>query len=349
MQRLNDIHEAMNSVLNQTLKPYEIVLAVDHNEELFERLQSSAVQNESTILPCDSSQQPQRTQSTPQTKVVHNTGVRGLSQTRNIGIRAASGEMVAFIDDDAVAEPDWLENLAKPFQSLAPDVQCRVVAVGGRAMPLWLSGSRPSWFPAELDWIVGCTYKGLPVETLNLEPETLNLELGTIRNVPGCNMAFRREVFAMVGGFRSEMGGLGETPRGGEETNLCMRIKHQMPQALIVYRRDALIHHKVPSRRLKLKYVVRRSYNEGFYKSVVERLSPKPPQETPRTQQMQALSTENSYLRYLLFTSIPARLRYCYKKGSLSQVGAIIISVIATGTGYLSGRVRRVDLSSEGE
>lgn len=363
MERLNDTHEAVNSVLNQTSKPCELILAVDHNEELFESLQSSVISHWSPIPPPDSSQQTQRTRSTPQTKVVHNTGVQGLSETRNIGIRAARGDIVAFMDDDAVAEPDWLENLTRAFSyqpsALSQNSQLRratqqtVVAVGGQAVPLWLSGSRPSWFPEELDWIVGCAYKGLPVETLhieprtlnfelrteNLEPGTLNLELGTIRNVPGCNMAFRREVFDKVGGFRSEMGGLRETPRGGEEANLCLRIKHEMPDALVLYQPNALIHHKVPHRRLRLKYIARRSYNEGFYKSIVEKLSPKSTQQTPRTQR--TLSTEYSYLHYILFTSIPGRLRYFYNKGSLSQLGAIIISIAATGTGYLLGRARR--------
>ena len=288
MERLNDIREAVNSVLNQTSKPYEVILAVDHNEELFESLQSSVISHWSPIPPPDSSQQTQRTRSTPQTKVVHNTGVQGLSETRNVGISAASGDIVAFIDDDAVAEPDLLENLTRAFSyqpsALSQNSQLRlatqqtqgtqqtVVAVGGQAIPLWLSGSRPSWFPEELDWIVGCAYKGLPVETLHIDPGTLNLQLGTIRNVPGCNMAFRREVFDKVGGFRSEMGGLRETPRGGEEANLCLRIKHQMPDALILYQPNALIHHKAPHRRLRLKYIARRSYNEGFYKSIVEKL-----------------------------------------------------------------------------
>jgi len=335
MERLNDIREAMNSVLNQTLEPCEIILSVDHNKELYQTLKLNI--------------EPRTLNLEPQIRTVLNTGVEGLSETRNVGIRAASGDIVAFIDDDAVAEPDWLENLVKPFR-LTQSTQGTVVAVGGQAIPLWLSGSRPSWFPEELDWIVGCTYKGLPVETLNLEPGTLNLELRTenlepgtlnlelrtIRNVPGCNMAFEKEIFDKVGGFRSEMGALRETPRGGEEANLCLRIKHQMPDALILYRPNALIHHKVPPRRLKLKYVARRSYNEGFYKSIVEKLSPKP---TPSIQQTQALSTESSYLRYLLFTSIPGRLRRFYKRGVLLQAGAIMTTIVATGAGYFIGKV----------
>jgi len=334
MERLNDIHEAMNSVLDQTLKPCEIILSVDHNKELYQTLKLNI--------------EPRTLNLEPQIKTVLNTGVEGLAETRNVGIRAASGDIVAFIDDDAVAEPDWLENLVKPFR-LSQLTQGTVVAVGGQAIPLWLSGSRPSWFPEELDWIVGCTYKGLPLKTLNLEPRTQNLELGTenlepgtlnlelrtIRNVPGCNMAFRREVLEQVGLWKSEIGAVGQNLKGGEEAELCLRIRHTMLNTFILYEPKAVIRHKVPPSRASLKWIFKNSLDQGICKAKVEKLSSKPSQET------QALSTENSYLRYLLFTSIPGRLKYSYKKGSLSQVGAIMISIAATGAGYFIGKVRK--------
>jgi len=334
IERFKDLYEAIQSVMNQTYKPGEIIIAVDHNRELFKRLKSE--------LPSS-------------IKVVLNTNTPGLSETRNVGIRAAEGEIVAFIDDDAIAEPNWLENLVKPFSqqpivgapsphSPAPSPQSPVVAVGGRAVPLWLSGSRSSWFPEELDWLIGCTYKGLPIKTSrvlsstpsstpNLERRTSNLELKTIRNVPGCNMAFRKEVFGKVGYFRSEIGGLRETPRGGEEAELCLRIKHKMPEAFIFYESKALIHHKVPSWRLNLRYIARRSFNEGFYKAKVQKLLGR---KTPN----QTLSAENSYLRYLLFTSIPERVRKFYRMKNLLQAGLIVISMIATGLGYLTGKFK---------
>ncbi|MCL0091669.1 hypothetical protein M1N59_00135 [Dehalococcoidales bacterium] len=53
------------------------------------------------------------------------------------------------------------------------------------------------------------------------------------------------------------------------------------------------------------------------------------------------LWTESSYLRYLLFTAIPERLRCFWKEGSLLQVGAIVISIAATGVGYLMGRLKK--------
>jgi glycosyltransferase involved in cell wall biosynthesis len=222
MDRFNDTIEALESVFAQTLKPHEVIISVDHNEELYESLESAV----------GSHQNPPA----PRLKLVLNSGAQGLSETRNVGIRAASGDIVAFIDDDAVAEPNWLEHLTKAFHHqvkspesgvtsieshFSPDSRL-VVAVGGRAIPPWYNGKRPSWFPEELDWIVGCIYKGLPLNG----KET--------RNVLGCNMAFRRETFERAGTFRSEMGGIKRTPRGGEEAELCLRIKYEMSDPVIL-------------------------------------------------------------------------------------------------------------------
>jgi len=235
-----------------------------------------------------------------------------VSETRNVGIRTASGEIVAFIDDDVVAEKDWLEKLTEPFQS------ADVIAVGGRAIPIWSNGTRPSWFPEELDWIVGCTYKGLPVKG------------NEIRNVPGCNMAFRKETFEQVGFWETEMGARRQSQKGGEEAELCLRIKHKIPKALILYQPYATIRHRVPSHRASLKWVFKNSFDQGICKAKVNKIS--------STQE--ALTAENSYLRYLLCTSIPQRLKRFYKKGSLPQIGAIMISIAATGIGYLAGKVK---------
>lgn len=291
-KRLHDICEAVDSVLAQTQKPDEIIISVDHNKELFQKL--------SAELPSE-------------VKIILNQGAQGLSETRNVGVRESTGDIIAFLDDDAVAAGEWLEKLTRHFH------ESRVVAVGGKAVPAWTNGKRPAWFPEELDWIVGCIYKGLPING------------DEVRNVIGCNMAFVKEVFNKVGYFNSSMGGINETPRGGEETDLCLRIKSQMSGARILYEADAIIHHKVPSWRLNLRYLSQRSYNEGYYKSKVQKLSPQ--------SSLKPLSTEESYLRYLLFTAIPERLKNFYQKGSLLQLGTIILCLAVTGLGYIIGRV----------
>lgn len=326
-ERLKDIHEAVESVLAQALKPHEVIIAVDHNKQLYERLAETyrdSIEIGRNSINLNQSPNPQ---SPVPIVLVLNEGTHGLSETRNVGIRASNGDIVVFIDDDAVADRDWLLYLTKPFED------ARIVAVGGKAVPLWSSARRPFWFAEELDWIVGCTYKGLPVETLNSE-------LKTTRNVLGCNMAFRKSAFEIAGLFRSDTGRVGATTGCGEEADLCLRISRAVPEALIAYEERATIHHKVAPRRTTWSYLWQRSYNEGLFKAKVQKLH-RPTQEALSTQRTQrTLSTEGSYLRYLLLRSIPQRLGQFYEKGRLSQAGAIIISIAATGTGYIWGMGR---------
>src|SRR5262245_28282171 len=126
--RWNDLVEAVASVQSQTLPAYEIIVAVDHNTRLAARAQ----------------------QHMPGVVVVENCESRGLSGTRNSGVAAARGTHVAFLDDDALAAPDWLARLSVAFANP------RVAGTGGAIEPLWLGG-RPIWFPPEFDWVVGCT------------------------------------------------------------------------------------------------------------------------------------------------------------------------------------------------
>lgn len=290
MERLNDIHEAVNSVLTQTLKPHEVILAVDHNEELYQKLKGE--------LPSE-------------VKMVLNNGKTGSAETRNVGIRSSAGDIVAFLDDDAISQEDWLEHLIENYRD--PNV----VAVGGHIVSVWSDG-RPYWFPEELDWILGGTYKGYT------EAQT------QIRNLLWPNMSFKREVCNHIGFIRTEIGALGKKSRSGDETEFCMRIKHHLPNAIILHEPNAIVHHKVLPHQTSLKHLITRSYNEGFYKAELEKTSANLAQNP--------LSTESSYLRHLLLTAIPERLRYFYHKGSLSQAGAIMISTVVVGAGYVVGK-----------
>jgi cellulose synthase/poly-beta-1,6-N-acetylglucosamine synthase-like glycosyltransferase len=292
-ERLADIKEAVNSILGQNLTEREVVVSVDHNPMLADALQ---LYFRSNVM------------------IVRNDGVRGLSETRNVGIRASHGDIVAFIDDDAVADEDWLRRVTAPFED--PDV----AATGGTVVPLWIEGDRPVWFPEELDWIVGCTYTGLPVRD------------GRTRNVLGCNMAFRRSIFDKVGDFAAELGRKGKMSGVGEEADICLRITNKVPGSKILYIPDAIVRHKVPPWRLTLGYLWHRAQDEGLHKKTVETLS--------RGLSVSPLSTENSYLRYLLTRSLPKRLRRLYKANSLPQVGAILACISAAGTGYILATFR---------
>jgi GT2 family glycosyltransferase len=184
LDRWIDIREAVHSLRNQVL-PNEVVVVIDHNPELLRRTKAEY----------------------PDAIVVANREARGLSGGRNTGIAVSSGSLVAFLDDDAIADPHWLSRLARHFEN--PDI----LGVTARVEPLWV-GVRPGWLPDEFLWTVGCSYRGLP---------TVPRE---VRNVFGGAMIIKREVFERVGGFAAGLGRQGTgVPLSCEDTEICIRAK----------------------------------------------------------------------------------------------------------------------------
>ena len=291
MERFKDTCEAVQSLREQTVKPYEIIVAIDHNDELYGKLRET--------LP-------------PDVIIVKNEGSPGVSVTRNIGILAAGGDFIACMDDDARARPDWLETIVRPLQSGTVSV------VGGKCELYWKGGDRPAWFPEELDWIVGGTYKG--------HPETLT----QVRNVSSCSMALTRETLQAAGYFDERIGSVNGERRGGEEAVFCLNIKNSLPEKLIWYEPRAVVLHKVHVKRATIGYVIRRSYQEGESKAILEGL----------VHSSKSLAVESSYLKYLIKKSIPNRLATIYRKASFLQLVAITLSIWATITGYVVQKVK---------
>jgi cellulose synthase/poly-beta-1,6-N-acetylglucosamine synthase-like glycosyltransferase len=221
-RRWDSLRLSLDSLQRQSLGPPETVVVIDHNSALLGRAEKELG-----------------------VKVVPNTDRRGLGGARNSGIAATTAPVVAFLDDDAVALPDWLRLVAAEYES--PDV----AGVGGSIQPLWEDG-RPGWFPPEFDWVVGCTFKGMPEVR------------GEVRNVHGCNMSFRRSVLDELGGFR-----LGY---GCDETELCIRIHQRWAEKTIVYLPEASVFHHVPPDRARVGRFLSRCYFEGGSKAVVAHL-----------------------------------------------------------------------------
>ena len=179
--------------------------------------------------------------------------IKGLSGARNTGVGMASGEIVLFLDDDAVAETEWVRYMAEPFD------RKEVVGVGGLALPSWDAGKRPLWFPEEFLWVVGCSYVGLPRDG------------APIRNPIGSSMGFRRSSVIASGGFSSGLGRIGSKPLGGEETELSMRIRRHSECDQVILCRQAIVNHRVPVERQRISYFVKRCYWEGISKSAIVR------------------------------------------------------------------------------
>ncbi|MCA1607692.1 MAG: glycosyltransferase, partial [Acidobacteria bacterium] len=91
--RWDDILAAVGSVLSQDVGPHEIIVVVDHNPSLYARLESDL----------------------PDVIVIKNGQARGLSGARNTGVAVAGGDVVAFLDDDAMAAPGWLRFLGAAY------------------------------------------------------------------------------------------------------------------------------------------------------------------------------------------------------------------------------------------
>jgi len=227
--RLHDLAAAVASVQQQTLPPREIIVVVDHNPALFERVRIHL----------------------PDVIAIENNEAQGLSGARNSGVARAKGRLVAFLDDDATAEPDWLLRFHQCFEDP------RVIGVGGTVEPEW-TRKPPAWFPKEFYWVVGCSFQDLPGQPI------------VIRNPIGCSACYRKELFEVVGGFRSGIGrSRGTLPMGCEETEFCIRAGQHWPQKVFLYQPQARTHHRIPPSRASWRYFSRRCFAEGLSKAAV--------------------------------------------------------------------------------
>jgi glucosyl-dolichyl phosphate glucuronosyltransferase len=290
-RRWDTLVRAVESLRAQTYPIDEIILVIDHNPGLFTRAQAEI---ENVV-------------------VVSNTNDTGLSNARNAGFENASMPIVAFLDDDAEATPDWVAKLVR----LASRDKC--LGAGGRAKPRWLTPP-PRWFPDEFLWVVGCTYRGVPER------------LAPVRNLLGAGFCVRREVLRRLGGFRVELGRIGGDQMGCEETDLCIRANQAWPGHFFLYDPEAVIHHDVPSHRLTWQYFRARCFAEGASKA---RLATLVGQES-------ALSAERSYVSGTLLSGI-ARSVVGAVQGNparLLQAAAIVSGLTFTVAGYARERLR---------
>jgi GT2 family glycosyltransferase len=142
---------------------------------------------------------------------------RGLSSARNTGYRAATGEIVAYIDDDAYPDPHWLTYLVQRFQ------ESDVCGVGGPNLP-----------PPEDGPLADCVAHapGGPCHVLLSDREA--------EHIPGCNMAFRRSWLERVGGFDTRF------RVAGDDVDLCWRLQEE--GGVLGFHAAAVVwHHRRPS------------------------------------------------------------------------------------------------------
>jgi glycosyltransferase involved in cell wall biosynthesis len=167
----------------------------------------------------------------------------GLSRARNAGWRVAASELVAYLDDDAIAEKDWLEQALRVYD----ERNRAVAAMGGPALPLW-DTPPPAWFPEDVEnrWF-GDTERVLA--------------LG--ESLSGLNVFFARALLHKLGGFDVRLGMRGDSIGVGEEADLFARMWAEDPHALAVYSPAIAIRHLVAPYKISVRYQLRRAVAYG--------------------------------------------------------------------------------------
>ena len=289
--------KAVESLLAQTHRAREIIVSVDGNPDLYARFVSQY-------------------QSHPEVRAVLLEKNSGVSEARNAGIRVAKGEAIAFMDDDAMADKDWLKQLLAIYQ------ESDAVAVGGKILPIWPE-RRPDYLPEELDWLVGVTNDGFAAEKVT-----------EVRNTYGPNMSFRREVFREVGLFSRVFGFLGKSYVQAEEPELAIRMKRRFGKGMI-YNPKAIVYHHIPPSKLKVGCLLKRSFFQGYSKALVRKLDAS----------TDSIDTERSYLKYLLLNRIPRRMSRAYHPAELKKVFILVASMTCVVLGFIYGNVKRTTVA----
>jgi cellulose synthase/poly-beta-1,6-N-acetylglucosamine synthase-like glycosyltransferase len=280
--------DCVASVETQTAPPIEIILCIDHNVELLRRSEQLFVWGRPPgAIPLT---------------VVANKYDGHLGSARNTAAEIAIGEILAFLDDDAAATPNWLERLLAPYSDRG------VAAVGGAPLPVF-ENRRPRWFPREFDWVFGCAYRGLPSTRARLA------------HLIGANMSVRRSALQAISGFHSD---------NHDDMDMCHRLA--FAQYTVMYEPLAVVSHFVPANRTTWRYFWRRCYFVNLGK--VEAFA--------NMQGAAHLDAELAFVGRVMARSIPAEVTQVLRGDlyGLIRMGAMIAGLIFAGFGNLSGRFR---------
>lgn len=299
MDRYDVFTEAVESALAQTYEQIEVVLVIDGNPEVYDRAVAEYCDQEHVVIH-------------------DNDENRGISYSRTKGAELASGDIVAFIDDDGVAEADWITKHVETYE------ETDAVAVAGYVAPNWQT-EKPDFFPEEFYWLVGCTELGFAEDGEE------------IRNGYGSNVSYRRDVFLNVGGYDMNTGRKGDRHIQAHEAPVGIRIREEYGKG-IIYTADAIVYHTLFDYRGEFRWLLFRSFWQGFSKRVMELLYPG------------AQGNESAFLKDLFVRALPSRAKRLAVEQSINPIKeavAIIAFTGAVGLGYAYGLIRRDVLREE--
>ncbi|SDJ23678.1 Glycosyl transferase family 2 [Halovenus aranensis] len=285
--------EAVESIRTQTYDDIELILVVDGNETLYDRVVEDYGHVSNVTTHC-------------------NDENVGLSGSRNNALEYVTGDVVALIDDDAVADERWVEELVTVYESTD------AIAAGGRMTPRWVAG-KPSFLPAEFYWLVGVNRPGFAEDGEE------------VRNTFGSNISFRTWVLDELGGFETQVGRQGEANLQAHETEFCARMREEYGRG-VVYNADAEVGHKVFAYRTELRWLLERAFWQGYSKRAMETIVTE-----------DSTDKETEFLGELLFDTVPSRLGSLARGPTVSKLLQFVMLFVLTGlvgVGYLYGLVK---------
>jgi glycosyltransferase involved in cell wall biosynthesis len=185
--------------------------------------------------------------------------ILGLSVARNTGAKAASAEILAYLDDDAVASPSWLKILVCAYAN-----HPKLAIAGGKITLLWPPGiSQPKWISNELAGNLGAYDLGdqlIYIDKPGLTPRGLNYSL-------------RSSFLAEVGGFDPQLGRVGKNLLSNEELQMTEFALQRHWQ--VAYIPEALVAHNVAPERIKPTWFLNRGWWQGISECYREQLAGK--------------------------------------------------------------------------
>lgn len=154
----------------------------------------------------------------------------GLSNARNCGIAHAKGEIITFIDDDAIAEPDFAQNIIAHF-----DQYQHIDAIGGKVLPIFPGDQEPEWLSPYLNGLVTKVDFGDSVKPYSNKYPA------------GCNMSFRKQVFDELGGFNPNL------VWRNDDKYIFLKLYKNNKKTL--YAPNVVVHHNVDAYRLEKEFL----------------------------------------------------------------------------------------------
>jgi glycosyltransferase involved in cell wall biosynthesis len=298
--RFKDITELLDSLNAQSYKNTETLIVAERLPELAENIKKYIAEKGYAGI-----------------RVLFNEGEWGSYPSRNLAIGEAKGDIIAFVDDDAVPFPDWVEQTVRVYSQ-----DSSAIGVTGPILPLWQDKSM-EWFPGELYWIFSCTYPDVAERT-------------EVRNGYCTNLSFRREAFDRYGLFKTSLVGEGwgksdwQQP-AAQETEFCLRVKRGTGQR-IIYDPDVRVRHKVYGYRLTSRFLARRAYWEGYAKAMLKGLY------RAGGENEEVLATEYALLRRILLERLPQTAGGLFRRPATAwrRLWAVAIVLAGVAGGYLS-------------